>query len=290
MLEIVLVYGLVNSMVLALLALGFALTFSISGIANFAHGALYLLAGFSTWTFLTVWKIPYALSVVLAVILTALIAAAIHELVLRRIRGMAASEVIATFSLGVAILETFRYFGFVGSKYVLPPFLRGAVFLGGVPLDYQRLFILGTGVALLAVLWLFTRFTKTGRAFRALAQSEPTAMTLGIDPDRMATLSMAAGGALVAVAAAVLLPLGQITAEMGLGVLLNALAICILGGLGSVTGILLASVILGYAQILTVTYLAPHWSMVVTLVAIFLVLILKPSGLMGKQKELEERV
>lgn len=287
---IVLVYGFINSMVLALLAIGFALTFSISGIANFAHGALYLLAGFSTWIFLNGLGFPYALAILLAVIITALIGAAIHEAILRRIRGLHSSEIIATFSLGVAILETFRYFGFVGSKYVLPVFMKGSLSIGGIPVDYQRLIILGAGAGLVVLLWLFTRYTKTGLAFRAIAQSERTALTLGIDSDKVATLSLAFGGALVALAAVLLLPLGQITVEIGLGVLLNALAICILGGLGSVSGIFLASLIIGYAQILTVAYLAPHWSLVVTLAAIFLVLIVKPSGIMGKQKELEERV
>lgn len=287
---VVLLYGFINSMVLALLAIGFALTYSISGIANFAHGALYLLAGFSTWIFFNSLGLPYALAILLTIIITALLGALISEVILRRIRGMPASEIIATFSLGVAILETFRYFGFVGSKYTTPVLVKGTLFIGGVPVDYQRLIILGAGASLVLFLWLFTHYTKTGLAFRAIAQAEPTAMALGIDSDRMATLSLAAGGALVAVAAVLVLPLGQITAEMGLGVLLNALAICILGGLGSVPGIFLASFVVGYAQILTVTYIAPHWSMVVPLIAIFLVLIVKPSGLIGKQKELEERV
>ncbi len=290
MLENVLIYGLINGMVLALLAIGFALTFGISGIANFAHGALYILTGYTVWVFLHTLGTPYLLAIFLAMAITALIGAAIYNVILLRIRGMRSSEIIATFALALAILEAFRFFGFVGAKYTLPTFVEGSVSVAGVIVDYQRLILIGVGAGLVGLLWFFTHYTKTGLAFRAIAQVERTALTLGIDSDRMATLSLAFGAALAALAAIVLLPLGQITVETGLNVLLNALAICILGGLGSVTGIVAASLLLGYAQIITVTYIAPHWLMVVTLVAIFVVLLVKPSGLFGKQKELEERV
>jgi branched-chain amino acid transport system permease protein len=146
------------------------------------------------------------------------------------------------------------------------------------------------GILLVFVLWVFTHYTKVGLGLRAIAQDEPAGLMLGIDCDLAATLALAIGSALVGIAAVVIIPLGTITVETGYEVLIFALAVCIVGGLGSWLGAVIASFVLGYAQILTVRYLAPHYQMVVAMIAIILILILRPSGLFGTQKELEERV
>jgi branched-chain amino acid transport system permease protein len=290
MLPSLLVYGLINSVTLAITALGFSLTYGISRVANFAHGALYVLAGFSAWFFLNRLKLNYYLAALLAIMLTSLIGAAIYRLALIRVRGMPLLEIIVTFALGSAALEALRYFGFLGSHYSLPPMISGSVNLLGVPVDLQRVALVVVGASLVLFLWLFTRHTRIGLAFRAMAQDEQAAMMLGIDSDFMATLSLALGSALVALAAVVVLPLSFIATESGSNILVSAIAVCILGGLESTAGVVVASLLIGYAQIVTVTYLGPHYQMIVALLAILLTLIVKPSGLFGQQKELEERV
>lgn len=285
-----LVYGFINSTILALVALGFNLTFGISGVANFAYGALYIFSGFFTWILLNSLGLPYLVSVVSAVIVTGLLGLAMYYVVIIRVKGLPLSEVMATFGLGLAIMELFRYFDFVGFRYSLPVFINSSVSLGMVYIDVQRLFVAGIAVVLTVFLWVFTHHTRTGLAFRAIAQDERTALTFGIDSDRIGALSMAFGAALAAVAAVVILPLGTIAVEGGYEVLINALAVCIVGGLGSTVGILVAAVIIGFAQTFTANYLAPHWMLLVSLIAIAVVLVVKPSGLFGKQKELEERI
>ena len=116
------VYGFVNSAILALVALGFNLTFGISGIANFAYGALYIFGGFAAWTLFYSLGLPYILAVIFSVLLTALLGALMYRFILLRIRGMVLSEVIASFGLGLAILELFKYLGFIGFEYTLPVF------------------------------------------------------------------------------------------------------------------------------------------------------------------------
>ncbi len=285
-----LVYGFVNSSLLALVALGFNLTFGISGVANFAYGAIYIFAGFLTWILLNSLGLPYLLSVGLAVFCSALLGLLMYYVIILRVKGLALSEVMATFGLGLAIMELFRYFDFVGFRYTLPVFVDGSLVVGPVYIDYQRLIIAAMAVALTLFLYVFTRHTRTGLAFRAIAQDERTALTFGIDSDRVGALSMAFGAGLGAVAAIVILPLGTIAVEGGYEVLINALAVCIVGGLGSTVGILVASVLIGYAQTFTANYLEPHWMMLVSLIAIALILVVKPSGLFSHQKELEERI
>ncbi|NIS67901.1 MAG: branched-chain amino acid ABC transporter permease, partial [Proteobacteria bacterium] len=99
-----LIYGFINSVILALVALGFNLTFGISGVANFAYGALYVLAGYGTWIFMNKAGVPYFVAIPLAVLFTALIGALLYRFILLRIRGLVVSEVIATFGIGLAIL------------------------------------------------------------------------------------------------------------------------------------------------------------------------------------------
>lgn len=285
-----LVYGIVNSVILALVALGFNLTFGISGIANFAYGALYVLTGYGVWILLNKVGLPLFLAAPAMLMLTAMAGALLYRVVLIRLRGMAISEVIATFGMGLAVLEFFRYLGFIGFEYTLPPLLDGSLSLGPVFLDLQRALIVIVGVALTGVLWLFTHHTRLGLAFRGIAQDERTAMCLGIHSDRVAMFSLAFGGGLCALAAVVILPIGTISVDAGYDVLLEALAVCIVGGLGSAMGVIVASFILGLAQTYTAMYMGSHWMMIVTLVAILLILTIRPSGLFGKQKELEERI
>jgi branched-chain amino acid transport system permease protein len=290
MLPSLLVYGLINSVVLALTAIGFSLAYGISRVANFAHGALYVLAGFAAWFFLNRLQFNYYAAALLAIVLSSLLGAAIYRLALIRVRGMPLLEIIVTFALGTAALEAMRFFGFFGSNYSLPSLFGGSVNLLGVPVDSQRAALLLIGLALVFLLWLFTHHTRTGLAFRAIAQDEQAAMMLGIDSDTAATLSLALGGALAGLAAIVLLPLSYIATESGSNILVSSIAVCILGGLESTAGVAVASLVIGYAQIFTVAYLGPHYQMIVSLLAILITLILKPSGLFGKQKELEERV
>lgn len=285
-----LVYGFINSSILALLAMGFNITFGISGVANFAYGAIYIFAGFLTWILLNSIGLNYLLSVVISVLCSIVVGILIYQLIILRVRGLILSEVMATFGLGLAIMELFRYFDFVGFRYTLPVFVDGSISVGGVYVDYQRLFIALIALGMTLFLYLFTHHTKIGLSFRAIAQEERTALTLGINSDLYGALSIAFGAGLAAVAAIVILPLGTIAVEGGYEVLINALAVCIVGGLGSTVGILIASVLIGYAQTFTANYLEPHWMILVSLIAIAAVLTIKPSGLFSHQKELEERI
>ena len=286
----ILIYGTINSVTLALYALGFALVYGVSRLPNFAHGAIYVLSGFIAWSAVNTFGLNYALGIVLTMIVTALIGSAIYLLFLIRVRGMAISEIIASYAIALAILEGLRWGGFKGMTYTLPPFVSGSTSIAGVSVDYQRLLVVAVGAALVGFLWVFTHHTRIGLALRGMAQDERAALMLGIDSDVMAVVAMALGSMLASLAALLLLPLGNIVVESGYNVLILAIAVCIVGGIGSWVGAVLAAFLIGFAQILTVVYLGAHYQMVVALLAIILTLILKPSGLFGQQKELEERV
>jgi branched-chain amino acid transport system permease protein len=284
------IYALINTAILALMAIGFNMTFGISGIANFAYGALYVLAAYGIWMILNLLHLPYLIAVAVAVIFNLILGALIYRFVLLRVRGQAISEVIATFGIGLAVLELFSYFGWVGFEYTLPVLIDRSYIIAGTYIDMQRIIILVFSIILILGLWLFTHHTSIGLAFRGIAQDERTALTFGIDSDWIATLSVSFGAGLAALAALFIIPLGSIAPGDGYDVLIKALAVCIIGGLGSTGGVIVASFIVGFAERFTDTYIGSHWTMIVSLAALLIVLIVKPSGLFGKQKELEERI
>ena len=286
----ILIYGTINSVALALMALGFALVYGISRIPNFAHGSIYVLSGFINWTFLRTLHIGYVWSILITLAIIGVIGAMLYQFVLIRVRGMAISEIIASYAVGIAILEGLRWGGFKGMSYTLPVFIEGCITVQDVPVDYQRIIMVGVGAAIVAGLYLFTHYTRIGLALRGMAQDERAALMLGIDSDRMAVVAMVIGAILAGLAGILLLPLGNVVVEAGYNVLILAIAVCIVGGLGSWAGAVLASFLIGFAQMLTVVYLGSHYQMVVALLAIIFTLILKPSGIFGMQKQLEERV
>lgn len=286
----ILIYGLINSVSLALMALGFTLVYGVSRLPNFAHGSLYVTVGFVTWLLLNRLGLPYPVAMLISLGLIALVGAATYQFILVRIRGMAISEIIASYAIGLAILEGLRWGGLKGTTLTLPVFAQGSVDILGVTVDFHRLLVILLGALLVGGLWLFVNHTKLGLALKGMAQDERAALTLGIDSDRMAVFSMALGAVMAGLAALVLMPLGNIVVESGYHVLIMAVAVCIVGGLGSWTGAVLAAFIIGFAQILTTAWMGPHFQVVVALLAIIVTLISRPSGLFGRQKELEERV
>jgi len=292
----ILIYGTINSIVFALIAVGFSLVYGVSRIPNFAHGSIYVLVGFLTWSFLNDLKMPYVAAILVSLLIAAVLGLLIYRFVLMRLRGLPTSEIIASFAVSLIILEGLRmqgiagFKGFIGPFYVLPPLFEGKITLLGVFVDYQRLIIMGGGVVVLFLLWLFTHYSKMGLSLRAIAQDEQAAMMLGINSDRIAMIALAIGSALAGLAAVLILPLGNIAAEQGYRVLIYALAVCIIGGLGSWAGTILASFVLGFAMILSTSLFGALWESVVLVGTIILILLIRPSGLLGKQKELEERV
>ncbi len=292
----ILIFGLVNSMTYVLMAAGFTLVYGVSRLPNFAHGALYVLTGFLVWTFVNSAGVNYFVSIVITIVIVAVLGALLYRFVLMRVRGMPVSEIIVSFAVALIVLEGLRlqnlgpFKGFIGSSYTLPAFISGTVSIAGVVIDIQRLLIVGIGLAIVLFMWVFTRRQKIGLAFRGMAQDEHAAMMLGIDSDFMAVLALAVGSSLAAVAAVAVYPLGQVTVETGYHVLNAALAVCIVGGLGSWMGAILASFIFGYATTLAAFLGASKYQDVILFGLIVAVLIIRPSGLFGRQKELEERV
>jgi len=284
-----LIYGLYNSAALTVMAIGFTLTFGISGVANFAYGAFYVLAAYFTWFLFNKLSLPYFLSALIALLSSAVLGGLTYWFILKRIHGQKIPEVIATFGIGLVILELLMYFA-GGYGRELPTFSDKSFIIGHSYIDIHRIIVIILCGIMVFFLWFFIHYTRTGLAFRGIAQEKRTALSLGINSDWIAMLSVSMGTSLAGIAAIAIFPLETVTTVAGYNVMINALAVCIIGGMGSTTGLMVGSLIIGFAQKFTDIYIGSNYRMVVSLAAILLILILKPSGLLGKQKELEERI
>jgi branched-chain amino acid transport system permease protein len=192
--------------------------------------------------------------------------------------------------LGVFITELIRSTGLIGHYKYIPALIPGYISVLGVGIENQRLIIIPIGVALFLALWLVTKYTKLGLAFRAMSQDELTGLSIGLNNNSLAMLAMGISSIMAVIAAVSIIPQGSLIVDSAYDVLTYALSIAVLGGLGSTIGIIVGALILGYAQSITATYISPQWTMVVTFLIIVVVLIVKPSGIFGKQKQLEERI
>ncbi|MDR7443894.1 MAG: branched-chain amino acid ABC transporter permease, partial [Armatimonadota bacterium] len=147
-------------------------------------------------------------------------------------------------------------------------------------MDRHRLVIVGAAAGLGVSLWWFGRATRTGLALRALAQEEYTALAMGVKEDRMAAISVALGSALAAVAAVLVLPLGIISINLGYDAILIALALTVVGGTERTAGLIVAALLVGMGTVIASMVLGPHWSEVIYLLAIVVVLAVRPSGIL----------
>ena len=122
----IIVYGVINSVSLTLIALGFTLVYGISRLPNFAHGALYVFTGYIAWLFLNSLGIPYPIAILLSLTAIAMVGGVMYRFLLVRVRGMAISEIIASYAIGLVILEGLRWGGSKELPTCSQPLWKGA--------------------------------------------------------------------------------------------------------------------------------------------------------------------
>jgi branched-chain amino acid transport system permease protein len=289
MLQDILVTGLVNSGVYALLAIGFSLIFGVARIVNIAHTAFYMLAAYCFYALLTRTGLGFALSGVIAVAAVTALSVICYRLVIEPVREHEAAVLIATIALGLIFQELMLVF-FGGHYLGIPSTLDGVVRLGGVSIPHQRLLILVVAAVMLTAVWFLLYRTRLGLAIRATANDLEVANLMGMNVHRVAMATVAISVALAAIAGVVVAPVFVVDPFMWLAPLVTMLAIVVLGGLGSMKGSLVGALIIGYVEAITV-FAVPAGAYLKGAVALFImvvVLLARPEGLFGVAFE-EER-
>ena len=278
--------GLFLGSIYALFALGYTLVFGVLDILNLAHAAIFMLATFAALALVTTFHFPILLALPAAVVFAGLVGIVLERVAFRPLRSRADSNISGLISsLAVAtILEAvaLEIWGPNISRFPIGTLSDARVAIPGGVVSRLQLMIIAVAVALfLALTWLLTR-TRVGREVRAVAESPRAARVLGVNVDRVIAstffLSSALGGA-----AGVLfgLAFNSISPDMGRSVELKGLAVIILGGMGSMPGAVLAGFLLGLTEVFVVAHLGASWRDAVSFAGLFLILVLRPQGLLG---------
>ncbi len=278
--------GLFLGSIYALFALGYTLVFGVLDILNLAHAAIFMLATFAALALVTTFHFPIFLALPAAVLFAGLVGIVLERVAFRPLRSRADSNISGLISsLAVAtILEAvaLEVWGPNISRFPIGTLSDARVAIPGGVVSRLQLTIIAVAVVMfLALTWLLTR-TRIGREVRAVAESPRAARVLGVNVDRVIAstffLSSALGGA-----AGVLfgLAFNSISPDMGRSVELKGLAVIILGGMGSMPGAVLAGFLLGLTEVFVVAHLGASWRDAVSFAGLFLILVLRPQGLLG---------
>jgi len=290
MLEQQLLNGLTLGSVYALFALGFTLVFGVLAVINLSHGAVFMLGSYAALLVVTRLDAPLWLGILAATAVSGLVGLLVDLLILKPLRARNAPHLIPMIAtIGVTIILTNAAQGLFGVEVQRFPdtVLPAADFtIGDVHVRALEIVIIGVAFVLMAMLFLALRRTQLGRALRAIAESPKAAALLGIDVEGLFHVTSFVAAALGGIAGVLIgLDFNAITPLMGQPILLKGIAVIILGGMGDIRGALIGGLFLGFAEVLSKGYLSSQMGDAVAFGLLFLILLVRPSGLFGRVLE-----
>jgi branched-chain amino acid transport system permease protein len=289
-----LINGLALGAVYALIALGYTMVYGILQLINFAHGEVYMLGAYlgiivlGVLTYLGLTAYSLALSLLITVIVSmafcAAYGAAIERIAYRPLRNATKlAPLISAVGMSI-VLQNFVMLT-QGKEYKnLPPMLPSEGFsLFGANVSPVQMFILGTSILLMIVLQVFVKKTRLGKAMRATSQDRVMAGLVGIDVNRVISVTFMIGSSLAAVAGVmVTLYYGVVHFFMGYLAGIKAFTAAVLGGIGSIPGAMLGGFMLGLIENFGASYISGVYKDAFAFLVLIIVLIIRPAGLLGR--------
>ena len=272
------VNGLVNGMILALVASGLTLIFGIMDIVNFAHGDLFMLGAYmGTTVYLTTGNFWLALAG--AVLGMAALGALLQVTALRPLVGRdPLTTILATFGLSLVIQNYALWqYGPVPRKLTEP--ITGHFKLFYVEYPWYRILIALLSAAIIGALYLFMKYGKHGIWIRATTQDRVMAEAMGIPVPWVHTVVFAIGAAMAAASGVLFGPTVGINHAMGFDFTLKAFVVVVVGGMGNLAGSILASIFISLLESLASIWVSPSQAIIVSFVALILTLLIRPTGL-----------
>jgi len=282
MISDILVNGLIAGGMYAMLAVGFALIFSVAGIVNIAHTGFYMIAAFLIFIATKYLHQSLLLASLSGVLFTIILGIICFKVLFDRVKEHVNTVMIMSIALVILFQEVLLLI-FGGSFQGMDPFFAGFVEILGTRATIQHLSALLVIGLVIIGLWLWLYKTRIGSAIRAVSQDTETANLMGINVSHISLLVMAVSVGLAGIAGAVMGPIYMISPVMWLQPIVIVLASVVLGGLGSIGGAVIGAFILGYVETLAV-FLIPGGSFLggaVSLCIMILVLLIRPEGLFG---------
>jgi branched-chain amino acid transport system permease protein len=273
---------LVLSSMYILVALGFAFLFSIMGILNFAHGAIYMVGGYICYQFGVEYGLNLWVSMLLSVLIVASLGLFLEKFCFRPFFGNLNRTIVVCIGI-IVVLETTVNILVGTSTRSLPAFVPGILKAGAISVSAERLVTFIIGGALLWVTIWFIRNTKPGQQMQAVSQNVEGAALQGISIHRVSALACVMACGLAAVAGCLMGAFLSLTPFMGDYMLVKALVLVILGGIGSMGGIIFAGLIIGGLDATLPLFISGAASEAIALGIIVTILLFRPQGFFGRE-------
>lgn len=285
-----LINALTQGSVYALFALGFTLIFGVLGVINLSHGAIFMLGSYAALLLVEKLAMPLSLAILVAMLGAGCLGVAVDFLVLRPLRKRNAphlAPMIAT--IGVAIMLTNLAQGLFGAEVKRFPqgtIPEAAMNWGDLHITALEIAVVVASFLLMLVLLAIMQRTQIGRALRAIAESPKAAYLLGINVEQLFFITSFAAAALGAAAGVMVgLSSNAISPFMGQPMLHKGIAVIILGGMGDIRGAMIGGMFLGFAEVMSVAYVSSDFRDAVAFGLLFLILLVRPSGMFGRVLE-----
>ena len=287
--------GLTRGSIYALLALGYTMVYGIIGLINFAHGEIYMIGAFTALiaaTVLTLLNLP-ALAILALASLAAVVYASAYGFTVEKMaykplrRAPRLSPLISAIGMSVFLQNYVRLAqtsDFMPFPRFVPdfPLLEPVVHIVGS----SEIVILGVTILAMVLLSLLIKFSRIGKAMRATAQDREMAMLVGVDVNRVISVTFIIGSALAAVGGILVAShTGQINFSIGFIAGIKAFTAAVLGGIGSVPGAVLGGLVLGWTESFATGYVSSDYEDVFAFSLLVLILIFRPAGILGKASE-----
>ena len=271
--------GLVLGALLALISSGLTIIYGTLGVLNLAHGAMFMLGGYAGWVAYT-YSRSFILAVVVGSLFVMLVGVLMERLIIRHFYVRPnEDQLLVTFGLGIVFVEAAR-FVFGSLSRMVPPPISGVTSIGFMVYPTYRLALVGlVGVALLALYFVLYR-TRIGMIVRAGIEDSVMVESLGIDVYKIFMLVFGIGAMAAGFAGIVNAPVVSVSPDVGESILVQAFVVVVIGGVGSFPGAVLGGLIAG--EIISITSMFnPGYAYVMLFVAMTLVLVIRPHGLLG---------
>ena len=279
----VLVSGVLLGGLYALMALGLALVWGVLNIVNLSHGALIMLGAYTTYFLFTGAHIDPFVALPITAVVLFVVGYTIERGILNFvIRGPMFNTLLITFGIEV-ILTYLAQLWFSADFRAINPTYAGANFaMAGITIPTVQVLVFAIAIGLTVAMWLFLLHTRIGRGIRASAQNLVAARLYGVDPKRIYALTFGLGAALAGVAGGLYGTVSQINPYIGGPLTAKSFAIAIIGGLENPLGVIVGGLVLGLVESLTALYFGSTYRDVASFGVLLLVLILRPTGLLGR--------
>jgi branched-chain amino acid transport system permease protein len=279
-----LVAGLVSGATYALAAAGLALIYGVMEVINMAHGELYMAGAFVGYLGVTHFHLPYVAVLLLATVVLGLFGLVLHDGLLARLgtRGQFERGIVLT--LGVSLILQNGAIAVFGPepKTLTIPLTFKTFDVGGHLLVASRIYAVLCALVAFALLYVVLNHTTIGRSMRGAAQNPTAALMVGLNPKRVARLTVVLGAALAGLAGCALTYVYNVHPTVGISVVFTAFAVIIIGGLGSLAGTIVTAFGLGLVQSFVGGLVSTTLQDAVAFSLMMLVLFLRPQGLFGR--------